>query len=450
MISIRKTTLLALFSLLVISASQAQSGNGKGHIDRNPQDVARQTLDPTDGWAAFGGTTTGGSAADANHVFYVHNRQELVAALNKLDATPKIIFVIGTIDADVDDNNQPLTCVDYQRNGYTLEGYLATYDPAVWGRTQVPSGPMEQARVASQQAQQARVRIRVASNTTILGMDKYAIIRGAWFDVRNTGTTNIIIRNLTFQDTYDCFPQWDPTDGSLGNWNSQYDSISIRNATHVWVDHNRFEDLTTSDSFAPFYFGRIYQQHDGELDITNAADLVTVSWNRFLNHDKVSLIGSSDSGSTANGDRGKLRVTFHHNYYEGTGQRTPRVRFGKVHVYNNMYRIVDNPSFQYAWGVGIESAIYAENNFFRTDDTVTPDQFISVFKGTAIHATGTLVNGNNNKNLVDVVAAYNAANDPDLGTDVGWTPTLVYNLEDTRDFWPMVQAHAGPFDLQDK
>lgn len=55
-----------------------------------------------------------------------------------------------------------------------------------------------------------------------------------------------------------------------------------------------------------------------------------------------------------------------------------------------------------------------------------------------------------NKNEVDVVAAYNAVNDPDLGTDVGWTPTLVLNLEDTRDFWPMVQAHAGPFDLQDK
>lgn len=73
-----------------------------------------------------------------------------------------------------------------------------------------------------------------------------------------------------------------------------------------------------------------------------------------------------------------------------------------------------------------------------------------MFKGTAIHETGTRVNGNPNKNMVDVVAAYNAVNDPDLGTDVGWTPTLVLNLEDTRDFWPMVQAHAGPFDLQDK
>ena len=33
-----------------------------------------------------------------------------------------------------------------------------------------------------------------------------------------------------------------------------------------------------------------------------------------------------------------LRVTLHHNLFESIGQRTPRVRFGKVHVYNNLYR----------------------------------------------------------------------------------------------------------------
>lgn len=442
---------LLIIVLYVSLACPAQSGNSRGYLDRNPQDVGRQVLDPSDGWAAFGGATTGGSAADDAHVFIVHNRQELVAALDNLSAVPKIIYVSGTIDANVDDNNQPLTCADYQRNGYTIEAYLAAYDPAVWGRTQVPSGALESARVASQQAQQARVRIRVGSNTTIVGLDKYAILRGAWLDIRTSGSnvpTNIIIRNLTFQDTYDCFPQWDPTDGSTGNWNSQYDSISVRNATHVWIDHNRFEDVTTADSLLPFYFGRIFQVHDGEMDITNAADLLTVSWNRFLNHDKVTLIGSSDSGSTANGDRGKLRVTIHHNYYEGVGQRTPRVRFGKVHLYNNYYRIVNNPTYQYSWGVGIESAIYAENNFFRADNSFTPDQFISVLKGTVIHASGTLLNGKPGKNLVDPVAAYNAVNDPDLGTDVGWTPTLFLNLEDTCDFLPMVQAHAGPFDLE--
>lgn len=411
------------------------------------RDLGREVLAPNDGWAAFSTGTTGGATADANHVFTVSNRQELVAALNNLDPTPKIIYIKGTIDANVDDNNAPLTCDAYARNGYTLADYLATYDPAVWGRTSVPTGPLEAARVASQQAQQARVRIRVAANTTMVGLGKKGRFRGAWVDVRNVD--NVIIRNLTFQDTFDCFPQWDPTDGSQGNWNSAYDSISLRGSTHVWIDHNTFEDRTTADSTQPLYFGRLFQVHDGETDITNAADLVTVSWNRYLVHDKVMLIGSSDSGSTAVGDRGKLRVTIHHNLFDGVNQRTPRVRFGQVHVYNNYYKVERLPGYQYSWGVGIESQIFAENNFFKTDKTVTPDEFISVLKGSAIHASGTLVNGTPDKNLVDIVAAYNAVHDPDLLEEVGWTPTLFVEVQAARDVPSAVQNDAGPFVPED-
>ena len=331
-----------------------------------PRDLGRETLTPGDGWAALGAGTTGGSAAAPHQVYRVTNRQDLVAALNNgvypppsstpSDA-PKIIYVDGTIDANVDDNNQPLTCEDYYRDGYTIEGFLAAYDPATWGRVN-PSGPMEAARVASLAAQQARVRIRVGSNTTIVGLGKEATIRGAWLDIRGTAgvpgsRTNIIIRNLDFQDTYDCFPQWAPNDGALGNWNALYDSISLRDADHVWIDHNTFEDVETADETLPVYFGRIFQVHDGLLDITNASDLVTVSWNRFLNHDKVMLIGSSDS---ATADRGKLRVTLHHNLWDGLGQRAPRVRFGQVHVYNNLYWIRKVENYGYSWGVGIESA----------------------------------------------------------------------------------------------
>ena len=407
------------------------------------QDLGRETLPAGDGWAAFDVGTTGGSAADADHVFTVTNRQELVAALNSLDATPKIIYVSGTIDANVDDDNQPLTCADYERDGYTLEGYLAAYDPAVWGRDKVPSGFPETARVTSQKAQEGRVRIKIGSNTTIVGLGKRARILGAWFDIRNA--TNLIIRNLTFQDTFDCFPQWDPTDGSQGNWNSLYDSISLRNTTHVWINHNTFEDKETADETLPSYFGRLFQIHDGQTDITNASNLVTVSWNVYRNHDKVMLIGSSDSGSTANGDRGKLNVTIHHNRFEHVNQRAPRVRFGKVHIYNNLYLIKHGWRYSYSWGVGIESMIYAENNFFWTDQTQTPDQFIDVFKGTAIHISGTLVNGLTRRSLVDVLAAYNEANDPDLGGDVGWTPTLFLRVYPTKwTFWTVL-THAGPF-----
>lgn len=421
-------------------------------------DLGREILQPNDGWAAFLTGTIGGSQAIPAQVYTVTNRAELIAALNNgvFSSTspsnpsnePKIIYVGGTIDMNVDDNNQPLTCVDYYRNGYTLEAFLAAYDPEVWGRV-APSGPLEVARLASRDAQQGRVRIRPGSNTTIVGLDKHATIRGGWFDIRGTASvnrTNIIIRNLTFEDTYDCFPQWSPTDGALGSWNALYDSISLRDTNHVWIDHNTFVDDDTADSTLPYYFSVLYQVHDGQLDITNASDYVTVSWNRFENHDKVMLIGSSDS---AIADRGKLKVTIHHNLFEDLGQRAARVRFGQVHIYNNYYKISNPENYVYSWGVGIESAIYAENNFFWVNPSIsiTPDQFIARYNGTAIHETGTLLNApsQSGHHMIDLLAAYNEANDPDLASDVGWTPTLFMDMLETQDVLPAVEAGAGPF-----
>lgn len=438
---------IVVLSVLVITPMTVPAIAGE-------RDLGRETLAPNDGWASLGTGTTGGAAATPEHVYTVHNRKELIAALNDgvypppsstPSNTPKIIYVVGTIDANVDDNNQSLTCPDYYRNGYTLEAFLAAYDPnGPWGRKN-PSGTLETARLASRAAQEARVRIRVGSNTTIVGVGKHATIRGAWFDLRGTANvvgsrTNIIIRNLTFQDTYDCFPQWSPTDGALGSWNALYDSISLRDTDHVWIDHNTFEDRDTADSKLPNYFGVLYQVHDGLVDITNASDLVTVSWNRFVNHDKVMLIGSSD-GATA--DRGKLRVTLHHNLFQNVGQRTPRVRFGQVHIFNNYYDIAQSFNYGYSWGVGIESAIYAENNYFDAG-TITPNRFISRFNGTAIKELGTYVNGHSRHNLVNVLAAYNAAYDPDLSDNVGWTPTLYTQMHPTQSLPGLVPARSGP------
>lgn len=433
-------------------------------------DLGRETLPPNDGWASFGAGTTGGSTAVDAQVYTVTNRAELLAALNNgvpvsvssstPSDEPKIIYVDGTIDMNVDDADQPLACEDYYRDGYTLEAFLATYDPAVWGRV-APSGALESARLTSRNAQQDRVRVRIGSNTTIVGKDKHATVRGGWFDIRGSSSvnrTNIIIRNLTFEDTFDCFPQWSPTDGDLGSWNALYDAISLRNADHVWVDHNVFMDRATADSGLPQYFGVLYQVHDGLLDITNASDFVTVSWNRFENHDKVMLIGSSDSASA---DRGKLSVSLHHNLFEDVGQRTPRVRFGKVHLYNNLYKISNPENYVYSWGVGVESAIYAENNLFwvKPDTGITPDRFIDALNGTSIFASGTLLkpskpgrdderekHGERPENFIDPVAAYNEINDPDLLASVGWTPELFINLMETRDVLRTVNSGAGTFD----
>jgi pectate lyase len=166
-----------------------------------------------------------------------------------------------------------------------------------------------------------------------------------------------------------------------------------------------------------------------------------VSWNRFRNHDKAMLIGSSDSASA---DRGKLRVTLHHNLFERIGQRAPRVRFGQVHLYNNYYDVRNTASYQYSWGVGIESAIYAEENFFVANRTTTADQLLDRFNGTALSASGTLLIGPRVRNPVDVIAAWNAVNDPDLGFDAGWVPTLNHQLLPAWTTPLLVPLLAGP------
>src|SRR6185295_6891699 len=144
-------------------------------------------------------------------------------------------------------------------------------------------------------------------------------------------------------------------------------------------------------------------------------------------------------------DPGKLRVTVHHNLFANVIQRMPRVRFGQVHVYNNFYVLPNADTYEYSWGVGVQSKIFAENNFFLTDRSITPDRFIRRFSGTAIHATGTFVNGIRPSNRVDVLAAYNAVNDPDLSDDVGWTPTLHTQIHPTQVVPVLVALGAGTF-----
>ena len=433
----RTKTILLRAVCLALTALAATTHAGES------RDPGLETLHPENGWGASGPGVTGGAAAAPTQIYTVTNRRELIAALNNGVASstspsnpsnePKIIYVKGVIDGNVDDENHPLACEDYYRNGYTLEAFLATYDPEVYGRGDIV-GPLEDARLASRNAQQDRVRIRPGSNTTIVGVGAHAVIKGAWLDVRGSATNkrrNIIVRNLIFRDTYDCFPEWDPGDGDLGAWNALYDSISLRDTENVWIDHSTFEDRDTADATLPHHFGVLYQVHDGLLDITNASDLVTVSWNRFRDHDKMMLIGSSDSAAA---DRTKLRVTLHHNAFEKIGQRAPRVRFGQVHLYNNYYDLRSTPSYSYSWGVGVESAIYAEENFFLADRTFGPDQIIERFAGTALSASGTLLVGPRVRNPVDVVAAWNALNEPDLGFDAGWTPTLNHQLMPGLDY----------------
>jgi pectate lyase len=353
-----------------------------------------------------------------------------VGALAFPDPAPKLIYIKGTIDVNVNDAGISLSCKDYARPDpatgemYSVFAFQAMYDPEGPNGPNAPAGGQEEARLASAAAQEARVHIRVPPNTTIFGVGADATLIGAWLEIRGNGGSqpmNVIVRNLSFEDTADCFPEWSPTDGVTGNWNAQYDSISVSHATHVWIDHNRFADLRTRDETQPLYFGHRYQVHDGLLDITNESDFVTVSWNQFTSHDKTMLIGNSDSAPE---DREHLRVTLHHNLFDGVGQRAPRVRYGKVHVYNNVYRADKNTNYRSSWGAGIESQIYAENNYFEMSNLFGPMEAIDGKKGTRITVTGNCWKEKEVCAPTDLLAAYNARFDPDLAADAGWTPSL--------------------------
>ncbi|MCK2213450.1 right-handed parallel beta-helix repeat-containing protein [Actinomadura sp. ATCC 31491] len=163
--------------------------------------------------------------------------------------------------------------------------------------------------------------LKVGSNKSVIG-NAGATIVGCGLNVASA--SNVIIRNLTFR-----------------NWND--DGINVQYSTRVWIDHNSFSN-----------------GYDGAVDIKRASDYVTVSWNKFFDHDKTMLLGHSDSNGGE--DRGHLRVTYHHNWFNGTNQRHPRVRFGNpVHVYNNLYSNIGS----YGVASTMEAGVLVEGNYFE-------------------------------------------------------------------------------------
>jgi pectate lyase len=174
----------------------------------------------------------------------------------------------------------------------------------------------------------------VTSDKTIVGVGRAGALVGGGLNiglpVDDDLTTppadavhNVIIRNLRLSGATD-------------------DLINVQMFSHhIWIDHNDFSD-----------------GDDGAVDIKRGSDLVTVSWNRFHDHDKTLLLGHDDDNGAQ--DAGRLRTTYHHNFFDGSDQRNPRVRFAPVvHVYNNYYR--DN-----SYGVAStnNAGLFVEGNYF--------------------------------------------------------------------------------------
>ncbi len=183
--------------------------------------------------------------------------------------------------------------------------------------------------------------IHIWSNKTILWIGKNTKITWNWFYI--SGKQNIIIKNITFENAFEY--TWSNI------WEKpESDNITIKHSQNIWIDHCSFSDGDDIDKNAEY--------HDGSIDITEWSNLVTVSYCYFSNHDKVMLIWADNKDKYM--DDWKLKVTLHHNFFEGTIQRHPRVRFGEVHMFNNCFKDIKN----YWIGVWLSGNIYSENNIF--------------------------------------------------------------------------------------
>ncbi|MDT0406454.1 pectate lyase family protein [Streptomyces edwardsiae] len=429
--TVRAASLAGCTALVLALTGTGAQAHSPSHHHR---DAARQTLGAHDGWGSYGTGTTGGADADRAHVYTVRTWAQFKEALAAGGDAPKIIKVKGTIDAVSEG------CDAFAAPGYDFDDYLETYAPQTWGLEQdlaaEPDDSPEGLRRASAAAQDTAIKANVPSNTTIIGVGRDAGIKGASLQIKNVD--NVIVRNLTLESPLDCFPQWDPTDGDQGNWNSEYDTAVVYGSTHVWLDHNTFTDGEHPDSEAPTYFGMLYQQHDGELDIVRGANYVTASWNVFTEHDKTILIGNSDSESTAVGDRGKLKATFHHNLFDGLVERAPRVRFGQVDVYNNHF--VAKAGYAYSLGIGKESQLVAEHNAFTLAKGVSPATVLKKWSEAPLTAAHNVVNGKR----TDLIAVHNAEIPAEtLQSGAGWTPTLRTAVHPARTVPFLVEHGAG-------
>jgi pectate lyase len=163
---------------------------------------------------------------------------------------------------------------------------------------------------------------KIASNKTIIGIGTQGRITGGGFTL--SGVRNVIIRNLTFTGSSD-------------------DAVNVQGSRNVWIDHN---DLSKA--------------YDGLTDVKRGSDFITISWNHYHDHNKTALLGHSDSAGSI--DKGHLRATYVHNWFDGTTQRHPRVRFANpVHVFNNYFN--GNSGYGVASTEG--AGVLVERNFFE-------------------------------------------------------------------------------------
>lgn len=93
---------------------------------------------------------------------------------------------------------------------------------------------------------------------------------------------------------------------------------------------------------------------DGTVDIKGKSKNITVSYNHFIDCGKTSLGGMKSEDTSC-------WMTYHHNWFDHSDSRHPRIRTAFYHVYNNYFDGVS----KYGVGVTTGGSSFVEANYFR-------------------------------------------------------------------------------------
>jgi pectate lyase len=177
------------------------------------------------------------------------------------------------------------------------------------------------------------IELKQISNVTLIGVGRGAVFDQIGIHVREA--RNIIIQNLTVQNVK-------KSGSPISNGG---DAIGMeRDVRNVWVDH---VDLIAS--------GGESQGYDGLFDLKDNTQYVTLSYSTLRNSGRGGLVGSSDT------DTASTFITYHHNLYQNIDSRTPLLRAGTAHMYNNHYLRLNESGINSRLGAKAK----VENNYFQ-------------------------------------------------------------------------------------
>lgn len=182
---------------------------------------------------------------------------------------------------------------------------------------------------------------------TFEGVGDDATVHGFGFLIRNA--KGIEFRNFAIMNCLD--------DGL---------SLDTKNQ-HIWI-HNMdmFYGQAGGDSDQA--------KGDGTIDLKGNSQYITIAYNRFWDSGKSSLCGMKS-------ETNENWITYHHNWFDHSDSRHPRIRTMSVHVYNNYY----DGNAKYGVGATTGSSAFVESNYFRN----AKDPMMSSGQGTDAKGDGT-------------------------------------------------------------